>query len=187
MQWKMDELVHMDPEPADKFSKYRKKQTRNNNAILIIQDMSYSQENYNEIVIFRLYFKDIIRQSNDVFEIKTKYHNFVVILLILTHILSYQDGIIVPSFFLPVFVHVGYCVLWGRKTGLGLNCFDDQRQKKTFFFRHFKVNLLPSFDFKFDRVSFSFCLQLVPQVFVMAKHSTIRRVKRKFYGNQQEI
>ena len=30
----------------------------------MIQDMSKNQENYNEIVIFRLYFKDIIRQTN---------------------------------------------------------------------------------------------------------------------------
>ena len=35
-------------------------------------------------------------------EIKTKYHNFIVILLILTHISSYQDGIIVRSLFLPL-------------------------------------------------------------------------------------
>ena len=54
-------------------------------------------------MIFCLYFKDIIRQTDDVFEIKMKYHNFIVILLILTHILSYQDGIIVRSFFLPLF------------------------------------------------------------------------------------
>ena len=44
--------------------------------------------------------------SDDVFEIKTKYHNFIVIPLILTHILSYQDGIIVRSSFLPIFAKV---------------------------------------------------------------------------------
>ena len=41
--------------------------------------MSYNQGNYNEIVIFRLHFKDIITYTDDVFEIKTKYHNFIVI------------------------------------------------------------------------------------------------------------
>ena len=41
-------------------------------------------------------------RHDDVFEIKTKYHNFIVILLILTHILSYQDGIIIRSLFLPL-------------------------------------------------------------------------------------
>ena len=39
--------------------------------------------------------------SDDVFKIKTKYHNFIVILLILTHILSYQDDI-VRSLLLPL-------------------------------------------------------------------------------------
>ena len=36
-------------------------------------------------------------------EINTKYHNFNVIFLILTYILSYQDGIIVRSLFLPLY------------------------------------------------------------------------------------
>ena len=44
--------------------------------------------------------------SDDVFEIKTKYHNFIVILLILTHILSYQDDFIVRSLLLPLFPKV---------------------------------------------------------------------------------
>ena len=35
-----------------------------------------------------------------------KYHNFIVILLILTRFLSYQDGIIVQSLFLPIFAKV---------------------------------------------------------------------------------
>ena len=53
-------------------------------------------------MIFRLYFKDIISLSDNVFEIKAKYHNFIVSLLISTHILSYQDDIIVRSLFLPL-------------------------------------------------------------------------------------
>ena len=48
----------------------------------------------------------VISLSDDVFGIKTKYHNFIVILFILTHILSYQDGIIVWSLFLPLFAKV---------------------------------------------------------------------------------
>ena len=44
--------------------------------------------------------------SDDVFEIKTKYHNFIVILLILTHILSYQGDIILRSLFLSLFPKV---------------------------------------------------------------------------------
>ena len=46
---------------------------------------------------------------DDVFEIKTKYHNFIAFLLILTHTLSYQDGIIVRSLFLPLLTKV--CIL----------------------------------------------------------------------------
>ena len=52
-------------------------------------------------MVFCLYFKDTISLSDDVFEIKMKYHNFIIILLILNHIFSYQDGIIVQSLFLP--------------------------------------------------------------------------------------
>ena len=48
------------------------------------------------------YFIFISSLSDNVFEIKMKYHSFIVILLILTHILSYQDGIIVRSLFLPI-------------------------------------------------------------------------------------
>ena len=48
----------------------------------------------------------VIVCPDDVFEIKTKYHNFIVIFLILTHILSCQDGIIVRSLFLPLFAKV---------------------------------------------------------------------------------
>ena len=86
----------------------RKKQTPNNKAILKTQDMNENQENYNEIVIFRLCFRhyQTVSLSDDVFEIKRKYHNFMVILLILTHILSYQDGFIVRSLFLPLFAKV---------------------------------------------------------------------------------
>ena len=42
--------------------------------------------------------------SDDVFEIKRKYHNFVAFLLILFHVLGYQDGIIVRSLFLPLLI-----------------------------------------------------------------------------------
>ena len=45
----------------------------------------------------------VISLPDDVFEIKARYHNFIVTLLILTHILSYQDDIIVRSLFLPLF------------------------------------------------------------------------------------
>ena len=48
----------------------------------------------------------VISLSDNVFEIKMKYHNFIIILLILTYILSYQDGMIVQSLFLLLFAKV---------------------------------------------------------------------------------
>ena len=46
---------------------------------------------------------------DDVFEIETKYHNFIAFLLILTRILSYQDCSIVRNLFLLLLTKV--CIL----------------------------------------------------------------------------
>ena len=81
--------------------KYKIKHILKNNIILKTQDMNQWQDKILfEIVIFQLYFKVILKLSDDDFEIKLKYYSFNQnFILSLTHILSFQDKVIFWNMF----------------------------------------------------------------------------------------
>ena len=84
------------------YTVYKKKHTPKNN-ILWTQDMSQNNKTTNFTMIFRLYFKVIVKPSfwfdNDL-EIESKYHRKICCLVVLAHILSSQDVVFRSMFFL---------------------------------------------------------------------------------------
>ena len=91
------------PRPADNFKKCKIKHIPKNNVILKTQDMSQWRDDILvETVIFGIYFKVILIHD---FEIKSKYHSFNQNFVFpLTHILSFQDDVILRNMFYLIFI-----------------------------------------------------------------------------------
>ena len=79
-------------------------------------DIIHSAMCYNETVIFRLYFK--VTQSDDDFEIKSKYYSFIIVTSCFEYILGFQDGITLRNMFDFIYFFNIYVYYKGNLTKL---------------------------------------------------------------------